>query len=142
MAKPRKPQPSNVLRGYGRDHKRERALWEKRIAAGGVTCARPDCGRPIVPGMLWDLDHTDDRSGYLGPSHRHCNRKAGAVKGNRQRRQRRGATGSPLAARSSVPDPTPANMVERWSRHWAGPLNPRCPRCRELGHACTDAEAA
>jgi hypothetical protein len=48
-----------------------------------TACTR--CGRQIEPGQLWDLDHTDDRSGYLGPAHRSCNRSAGAVKGNRAR---------------------------------------------------------
>jgi hypothetical protein len=48
------------------------------VAAGGVCCAR--CGEPIAPGEDWHLDHTDDRSDYLGPSHRRCNLLAGALK--------------------------------------------------------------
>jgi hypothetical protein len=37
-----------------------------------VTCAR--CGEPIEPGDAFDLDHTDDRAGYLGASYQACNR--------------------------------------------------------------------
>ena len=63
---------STVARGYGRHHKRLRAVWARQVEAGQVDCAR--CGRPISPGQLWDLDHSEDRSGYLGPSHADCNR--------------------------------------------------------------------
>jgi hypothetical protein len=39
-------------------------------------------------------------------------------------------------------DPEPTNGVDRWSRHWAGPFNPRCPDCRKLGSACDAADKA
>ncbi len=41
-------------------------------------CAR--CGLPMYPGQALDLDHTDDRTGYLGLSHRACNRRAGSAR--------------------------------------------------------------
>jgi hypothetical protein len=59
--------------GYGTDHQRLRRVWAQRVSSGGVCCSR--CGRPIIPGMLWDLGHDDfDRSRYTGPEHRECNR--------------------------------------------------------------------
>lgn len=44
----------------------------------GQPCAR--CGQPMYVSQLLDLDHTDDRSGYLGLAHRACNRRAGQRK--------------------------------------------------------------
>lgn len=74
-----------VQRGdtYGSAHRRERQRWRPLVDNGEVACAR--CGRLIVPGTPWHLDHDEDRSGYLGPSHSLCNLRAGAVKGNRGR---------------------------------------------------------
>ncbi|MGH8835719.1 MAG: hypothetical protein ACRDWG_12120 [Actinomycetes bacterium] len=67
---------------YGGEHQ---ALRRAALPyAAGSACAR--CGRPILPGQPVDLDHTDDRAGYLGWSHRRCNRSAGARKGNAARR--------------------------------------------------------
>jgi hypothetical protein len=40
----------------------------------------PRCGLPMYVTQLLDLDHTDDRAGYLGLSHRSCNRRAGQRK--------------------------------------------------------------
>jgi hypothetical protein len=58
---------------YGGDHQAIR----RAVApyAAGAVCVR--CGRPVLPGEAWDLDHRDDRAGYLGVAHRRCNRSAG-----------------------------------------------------------------
>jgi hypothetical protein len=49
----------------------------------------PRCGLPMVPGQALDLDHRDDRAGYLGMSHSRCNRRAGGRLGNERRRAQR-----------------------------------------------------
>ena len=69
MAKPR----------YGQRHRLERERWRGAVELGQVACAR--CGRMIVPGTRWHLDHTEDGSGWLGPSHAHCNLLVAARKG-------------------------------------------------------------
>ena len=61
-------------------HRRPRDEVRRAVARGGVLCAR--CGEPIVPGTPVDLDHADDGSGYLGATHRRCNR--GAVSSTRR----------------------------------------------------------
>jgi hypothetical protein len=59
-------------RGYGAKHKRYRKAWARRVAAGLEPCRR--CGKLIAPDEPFDLDHNDERTGYLGPSHVSCNR--------------------------------------------------------------------
>jgi hypothetical protein len=67
-------------RGYTPEHDRARKAWAAKITQqGGIPCAR--CGQPINPGDPWDLDHTDDRTAYLGPSHPACNAAAGGRAG-------------------------------------------------------------
>jgi hypothetical protein len=63
-------------RGYTNQHDHARKAWAAKITRqGGILCAR--CGGLINPGDPWDLDHTDDRTAYLGPSHPACNSAAG-----------------------------------------------------------------
>lgn len=62
-------------RGYDAGHDRLRAKWKPRVERCEVKCAR--CGQLILPLETWHLDHTDDRTGYLGPSHERCNTSAG-----------------------------------------------------------------
>jgi hypothetical protein len=65
-------------------HKAQRRRWAPLVAAGQVCCVR--CGLWIAPGTPWVLGHTDDRTGWIGPEHRACNRAAaGARKGNAAR---------------------------------------------------------
>jgi len=74
---PRKQRRSTNARGYGVVHQKTRKRWAPLVAAGDVKCAR--CGQLIRPGEPWDLDHADDRKGYIGPSHAACNRAAEGV---------------------------------------------------------------
>ncbi len=80
---------STTARGYGAAHQAERAKWAPLVAQEIIACAR--CLRLILAGQPWDLDHDGTRTGYLGPSHRKCNRRAGAVRSNKSplRRRRR-----------------------------------------------------
>lgn len=66
---------SRQQRGYGAQHERIRRQWAPKVATGTVTCARGD--HLIDPAKPWALDHTDDRTGYLGPSCATCNNRAG-----------------------------------------------------------------
>lgn len=68
-------------RGYGRDHYRLRDALAPRVEAGLERCAR--CKQQILPGQAWHLDHSDDRTTYLGPSHEHCNTSAGGQAAHR-----------------------------------------------------------
>jgi hypothetical protein len=85
----------------GAHHQKLRALIRPAVAGGLVRCCRgPECfvselvngvelGGFIEPGQLWDLDHTNDRRGYLGAAHAKCNRSAGARKRNAKTRRSR-----------------------------------------------------
>ena len=59
-------------RRYSAGHQRLRAKVAVAVEQGQASCAR--CGEPIAPGTDWDLDHSDNGNGYLGPSHASCNR--------------------------------------------------------------------
>ena len=60
-------------RGYGVQHQKLRASYQRRMTRGEVfTCWR--CGLPVDP-HAWDLGHVDgDKSRYRGPEHPACNR--------------------------------------------------------------------
>lgn len=73
---------SAAARGYDYEHvKLGRAA--RAALVPGTPC--PRCGEPMTPDQALDLDHTDDRQGYLGLSHASCNRSHGATLGNRMR---------------------------------------------------------
>ena len=76
---PPKPPGWTVAAGYGREHQAARVTALAAFAAGDP-CAR--CGSPMNGEDDLDLDHTDDRTGYLGLSHASCNRRAAAIKAN------------------------------------------------------------
>jgi hypothetical protein len=78
----KRPTTSSTARGYDAAHRRERARWRKIIDAEGADCSR--CGRPIHPGQPFHLDHTADRTGYLGASHAACNVRAAAIEARRR----------------------------------------------------------
>jgi hypothetical protein len=92
------------------------------------------CQNPIHPDEPWDLGHDDSGKRYMGPEHRRCNRSHGGKLRAAQLYGHREQTTRPRFG--GLPDPDPENMVDRWSRHWSGGFNPRCPDCREFGEAC------
>jgi hypothetical protein len=68
-------------RGYGASFQAERRQWKAMLDTEPWPCAR--CGRPIQPGEPFHLDHSDDRSGLLGPSCPKCNTSAGGKAAHR-----------------------------------------------------------
>lgn len=69
---------NTTARGYGTEHQAERERLRPIVEAGQGWCAEVVCLMPdrwIDPAVdEWELAHTLDRSGYLGPAHRLCNR--------------------------------------------------------------------
>lgn len=76
IGRPSRRCPDCRNRRYGSAHKRLRQLT--LADAFGKPCAR--CGDPMLVGEVLELDHADSGRGYLGFSHRSCNRSAGALK--------------------------------------------------------------
>jgi hypothetical protein len=74
---PAKAKRKTAARGYGAAHQARRA--KTLTAAYGEACGR--CGKPMLEGQALDLDHTDDRTGYMGFAHAACNRQAGGRNG-------------------------------------------------------------
>lgn len=67
--------PPQAARGYGREHWRLRAQWQRLVDGGLARCRR--CGGAILPGERWDLGHVDGRKdAWWGPEHPSCNRTA------------------------------------------------------------------
>jgi hypothetical protein len=75
MPAPRKPKRPFPSQRYGAAHREMRRRLGPVVARGETPCAR--CGELIAVGQAWELDHRDDGHGWLGPSHRGCNRSAG-----------------------------------------------------------------
>jgi hypothetical protein len=97
-------------------HKRLRKQWLARLAAAGqLGCVR--CGGVILPGMLVDLDHTDDRTGYLGLAHRSCNRRDGQRK-TVSILKARGWTPSPRQLRAAAARRQQREVPPQSSRRW------------------------
>ena len=72
---------STTARGYDSRHQAERARLKPTVDAGQAYCTEVICLMPsrwIQPDAHWDLAHDRARGGYLGPSHRRCNRAEGA----------------------------------------------------------------
>lgn len=70
------PKPPTAARGYGPDHKAERARWKPIVDAGQAACMETICLQPdrwIAPGEPWDLAHGPGQQGYRGAAHRRCN---------------------------------------------------------------------
>lgn len=67
---------NTTQRGYGWQHQQHRAAAIANLQPG-QPCAR--CHQPLLPGQPLADDHNNDRTGYLGLSHAHCNNQAGAM---------------------------------------------------------------
>jgi hypothetical protein len=100
MAKGAKMAMTTTQLGYGRPHQRRRKYAAAAVVRGEAFCAAPHCkhprGRWIAPSEPWDLGHDPvDRTRYLGPMHRACNRNTVL-----ERSIRRSARRQPRAVRA------------------------------------------
>jgi len=76
---------STTDRGYGTAHMKARTRYLAALRDGQLCHF---CQQPMFRSQQLDLDHTPDRKGWKGLSHRACNRRAGAINGNRARGQK------------------------------------------------------
>ena len=107
MATRRKPLAKTVERGYGEPHRRK--VKAERPLQVGKPCCR--CGWPMLAGQKIQLDHTDDRTGYLGWSHQACN-----VRASNQRRARlaRRGTATRKSTRLQAEQPYSEDQPSVW----------------------------
>lgn len=93
---------------YGAAHQRARLDYLSHYRPGITPCAR--CGEPMDedPALL-DLDHSDDGPGYLGLSHRTCNRTYGRRIVPRGRNQR-----APRVCERCFTTYQPSHCDQRW----------------------------
>lgn len=96
--------PSKTRKGgrYDGNHARARKAAAAKHQPDDP-CTR--CHKPLGPMGPWlHYDHTDNGVGYLGFAHAACNRRAGAIAGNRAqqhtRRTRHAATPQPWQSRN------------------------------------------
>lgn len=68
----RRTRGTTTTRGYGHQHRAERAAWARRIDADEQPRCRR-CDEPVLAGQAFDLGHSEDRT-ELWPEHRRCNR--------------------------------------------------------------------
>jgi hypothetical protein len=84
------------------EYRAARQRFAIEVKAGRGWCSQPVCvmsTRYIPPGALWDVAHDESGTIILGPSHRLCNRRDGAVRGNRMRARRYFPPGPPRPRR-------------------------------------------
>ena len=65
------------------------------VAAGRGWCVQPVCvmrTRYIPPGAPWNVAHDDAGLVILGPAHERCNKRDGAIRGNKMRNRTHGVT--------------------------------------------------
>jgi hypothetical protein len=89
---PRRVRGSSEARGYGTAHRRMKDAYRPMVAVGGFPCVL--CGRPIDPREEWHLAHNDDRTRWLGPSHKRCNLREAGLKAARMQ----GASRAPVTS--------------------------------------------
>lgn len=74
---------STTEQGYGTRHQAERRRIQRLMDKGQLfPCSRHDqpyCPHTPVDPTNWELDHDDDRTGWLGPAHPPCNAYAGRL---------------------------------------------------------------